>query len=1542
MDADSAWDALAKAKANLKKVDKAVNEAVDDASRYSFIGEQDIEAINKQFNEELQQQIEGTLPNGHIYELGMPSDILLSTGIANVPIQLNSTKLLEKSSNFGHDYELHEIKDLVKAINKPIAVFAYGDKTKSQNIIVEIQHEDKNFIVGLSIRPKVKGQVLDINSIRNVFPKDNAEWLNWISQGKHLYLDKQKIQELIDQQRTNLADVEYLNLDLVTKIINEFENPTIPEEKNVENSVKAQYSLQGAFYSNAHHAVEDIKQDKATPQQWIAMLKKNGGLKAGEDKWLGLEDWLNSQQGSVTKQDIIDYINENSIKIEEVEYRATSEALSSLQREFDVLTDEFAGNDEEAYQEMTNRYGDDFEMAIWNDEVGRLHFNYGFENYADVFGDSKVINSTRLEYTTEGLDNKREIALTVPTIDPYNQSDDIHFGDAGDGRAVAWIRFGETEDAEGNRVLVIDEIQSKRHQDGREKGYRDSNHHEQFENARKAYANAAKAHSDFVAEMKEKYGDPMAVRGTAEERKEARKAWKMQWSVEELGKYDELTDKMHDARKVYDAISDRRSGVPSAPFEKNWQELAMKRMLRYATDFGFDKLAWTTGEQQAKRYDIGNVVNSIEYKVDTDGSYLIDTYGSNGYQIDAIPTNFANENEVSEVFGKDLSNKIVNDLKKQKEKIDALKQKKQALREQMRGMDENSAEYDNPLAEYSKISKEISNAQEPIRLEGDGLRVGGEGMKGFYDKMLPSFMNKYGKKWGVKVGEVTMPNLEEGYQTMHSVDVTDAMRENVRKGQPLFSLQGNSMTEEEQRIVDEAKANGTYLKAPNGKASNLNERQWIQVRTKAFKDWFGDWELAAKVVKIISANMDHGFKNFAEARKWAKENILGTYINPEIGEIVVSGKAIDKYLSGKAVGQSHSLDAHLSALQVLPQLIENSIVGEVHEDRSHNENLKDIVRLFGAINIGNETSRVKITVKRYSDKNAPNKAYSYEVTEIEPLEGTLETTHTQNADFVSSTSNNSITGAKLLKGIENSKGLPILNSSKVVDENGEPKVVYHQTNRTIYRNVENGKLWDDLDWQEKQEWEERDDWDEYWVEEDFYEFSRTNARTTNEFDGFFFAPEYDEYHGYGDRTIEAFLNIRKPASHADYKIDAQYNDAGKKERIRLQEEGYDGVIRMEGDEVDEYIAFEPTQIKSATDNVGTFDASNPDIRYSLFGGNSGYVGYSMSKLAARAREEGRYPKTDFRKEYGVTAKSFDELVDAKIIASGEWHHTSKFGNETKFYGWDEDYYADIYEENKAVIDKLSRERKTDEIVSLFENHPLAHKAEYDNETERLVDDVNREYNDKIREVENEKRDKERAYNSAVFDALGQLTNVVKTNNGNLWFNASNGVGIQIDRAGNEVSMNYGGANGSKGALRYEARNELQTAIESVAKESNIESADETYYTDKVNQLNAERAERVAQLVEAREKEYTPKARYSLASDMARDEKMQSLLKNTPLWNDVAKTMSNADDYTIAVEALNRLDENAVNSAKEAIDNANGVFAKADATMLPIVWNVLCR
>ena len=57
-------------------------------------------------------------------------------------------------------------------------------------------------------------------------------------------------------------------------------------------------------------------------------------------------------------------------------------------------------------------------------------------------------------------------------------------------------------------------------------------------------------------------------------------------------------------------------------------------------------------------------------------------------------------------------------------------------------------------------------------------------------------------------------------------------------------MDNKSVAEEMEKagIVERAKADGTYMKAPNGKQSKLDERQWVHVRTNAFKDFFGDWE----------------------------------------------------------------------------------------------------------------------------------------------------------------------------------------------------------------------------------------------------------------------------------------------------------------------------------------------------------------------------------------------------------------------------------------------------------------------------------------------------------------------------------------------------------------------------------------------------------------------------------------------------------------------------------------------------------------------------
>ena len=275
-----------------------------------------------------------------------------------------------------------------------------------------------------------------------------------------------------------------------------------------------------------------------------------------------------------------------------------------------------------------------------------------------------------------------------------------------------------------------------------------------------------------------------------------------------------------------------------------------------------------------------------------------------------------------------------------------------------------------------------------------------------------------GKAWRKMGGEIVETTYYEGKTESQWNDI-NRMRSILRNAEEQgvsYSLSREQMNAERKEIEDKAKADGTWLKAPNGKDTNLSPEQWVTVRTKAFKEWFGDWELAAKIVDIIKIENPIHFSNIAEARRWAKVNIVGVCSNPEIGDVNISKESINKYLSEKAVKQSTSLGLHLSCLQEMPSIINSSIVGEIHKDKNNDKNILDIVRLYGCVIVDGELCRVKTTVKRYVDANLKTKAYSYEVTEIELLDGSLET-HTHSADS-STTSNNSITGAKLLKGVK--------------------------------------------------------------------------------------------------------------------------------------------------------------------------------------------------------------------------------------------------------------------------------------------------------------------------------------------------------------------------------------------------------------------------------------------------------------------------------------------------------------------------------------------
>jgi len=135
--------------------------------------------------------------------------------------------------------------------------------------------------------------------------------------------------------------------------------------------------------------------------------------------------------------------------------------------------------------------------------------------------------------------------------------------------------------------------------------------------------------------------------------------------------------------------------------------------------------------------------------------------------------------------------------------------------------------------------------------------------------------------------------------------------------------------------------------------------------------------------------------------------------------------------------------------------------------------------------------------------------------------------------------------------------------SKVVDEDGKPLIVYHGSDA------------------------------------DFNAFDMTKGRANMDIQGAFFSPWDDDAAGYGGNVRAFYLSIKNPADEGTaYKALNRFkgqNEAGVKAREYLESFGYDGVNN--GGE--EYIAFHPEQIKSATDNVGLFDPMNPDTRYSL-------------------------------------------------------------------------------------------------------------------------------------------------------------------------------------------------------------------------------------------------------------------------------------------------------------------------------------------------------
>lgn len=193
-----------------------------------------------------------------------------------------------------------------------------------------------------------------------------------------------------------------------------------------------------------------------------------------------------------------------------------------------------------------------------------LYINKNRLKINEVIIPEDAINPVRKKYTTGNLTNYREIVITVPDLEEY-YTDEIHFSDVSNGQEICWCRCADYY--EECKILVIDEMQSSRHQDAREYGYK----------------------SDYT-----NYWSDDVVRQILDDRSLSIDDW-----CKKLNKYYE---------DIYRNSVAVKNAVPDTPFKKWWRFLS-KRMLQYAVSNEYSQMRITSGDMQISRYSLDEKEN---------------------------------------------------------------------------------------------------------------------------------------------------------------------------------------------------------------------------------------------------------------------------------------------------------------------------------------------------------------------------------------------------------------------------------------------------------------------------------------------------------------------------------------------------------------------------------------------------------------------------------------------------------------------------------------------------------------------------------------------------------------------------------------------------------------------------------------------------------------------------------------------------------------------------------------------------------------------
>jgi hypothetical protein len=925
---------------------------------YSNIRFRSIKDINDRFNEELQQQIDGTLPKGHVYSLGMPNDILRSAGLPNLPIEMSAEMLKNKSSakyRQHHPFDISSIKDLPRAIQNPIAVFN-NPNNDGKVLLTELQYNGVNHIVAIKVRSERKSNniEIDVNSVSTIFPKDRIEKIvEWLldkeNQGRKAYLNKEKVLTWLSDNETITRSKGYNTKD-IAKVIKDFDNPTLSEEKNEETRLKAsKRKARGA-------TTEKL-------EELVTLLKKTGfaDVKTGEDFYNALAEIGGSEHYLRPNGTVLGFVKGNTI---------------------------YLNPDEVSLNTPIHEFG-----HLWVSQV-KEHFPDLWAKGKELFLESDYLRKVQADenYRHLDLDGQIDEAMARAIGDRGEQELDKTLLE----KILDWI--AEVWDKIGG-VFGIDNLTSEQISNLTLQDFTDM------------------ATSELLS------GQNLTERVNGNRGGATRYNTKAKQEKEEIAKRDEIylealqRGDMETAIRMVNEAAAQNGYTPNSEYQGT---SAFNGKAPYGNGY------FLTKEERKEAFE------NDEFEGDTN----LDDYINSG--IDPMNLDLlTNDNNYrhSDDARKEAIENLRNVIRNKRQTITMYRSVPSSVKE---GSFRNG-DWVTPSRAYAVENARIHGWGNKYRIIEQEVPISdvwfdGNDIAEFGYGSESDYINNKDYLYGNTKNNRKLPDVVT-YDDKGNI-VPLSKRFNKAKSDPRYNT-----AEETADIKAKAISDGTFMKAPNGKPTNLNERQWLQVRTKAFKKWFGDWEKTARIEKLKKTKpieiTGEEYKgkyelNVKSGHKWILDNLRGTYTIKDTGEKV----NLSRVSANEITSHGEREDIHLKSFAVIPQMIENAIFIEETDNYKGNNKYDKYKYYVVGLSVDGVPYTARIVVGEKNGKTY----YDHELTQIE--KGTI-------IDSLNGTTTSVAKNDNAFSEYKDKQLFSLLqtNSSKVVDENGEPMVVYHGTNK---------------------------------------------------------------------------------------------------------------------------------------------------------------------------------------------------------------------------------------------------------------------------------------------------------------------------------------------------------------------------------------------------------------------------------------------------------------------------------------------------------------